>query len=375
MHAWRMLSSTIAVGLLLTGCSKQMSTQPIPVRVVADAPASTGTSVAAGSYALRDLGVLPGGTFSSALALSPTGLIAGSASKSDGTYGPILWNAGALKSLGSLGGTYGSASGVNNSGVVVGTSYLASGGWHAFCYTNNSMKDLGKLSGFNSGAVGVTAGGLVIGSGDLYGGWTRGFTWQVGSTGALKQLSTLGGKSCWACAVNDAGLIVGQSNTSGPDPYSAGGPLHACSWSNGVIHDLGTLGGASGTSQATAVSSNGLIAGWTTSPAGNHACVFSGGTITDLGALPGLKSTRATAINASGTVIGLATNSKYGGNSTRGFLYRNGTIANIQDKISNLGGWTITQLNAINDAGAIVGVGIVPASVGYGTHAILLTPQ
>jgi probable HAF family extracellular repeat protein len=178
-----------------------------------------------------------------------------------------------------------------------------------------------------------------------------------------------------AFAVNDVGLIVGQSNTPGPDPYSEGGPIHACTWTNGVIKDLGTLGGADGISMATAVSSNGRIAGWTTGPTGNHACTFSGGTITDLGTISGFTQTRATGINASGTVVGLAATRKYGGNTTRAFVYSGGTIANIHDRISNLGGWTIIQLNAINDNGTIVGVGIVPASMGYGTHAIQLTPQ
>ncbi len=374
MKANRILGTvSLPLVLLLGGCSKQMPTATTAT-MLTNLPAASATT-ATGTYVMKDLGVLSGGVFSTGVGLSPTGLIAGSANRSDGSYVPILWASGSMKQLGSLGGTYGNSTAVNDAGAVVGTSYLSQGGWHAFCYYGGTMKDLGKLSGFSSGAVGINGSGLVVGTGDIYGGGNRGFTWQQGSSSALKMLSTLGGRSCVATAVNGAGLIAGSSNTPGPDPYTEGGPIHACSWTNGVIKDLGTLGGASGTSQALAVSSNGQIAGWTTSTTGNHACVFSAGTIRDLGTITGFKATRATGINAAGTVIGLATNGKYGGNSTRAFVYKGGAISNIHDKVSNLNGWTITQLNAINDAGAIVGVAIVPASVGYGTHGILLTPQ
>lgn len=367
------IASVLLSSVLASGCGRQLPTQSNRDASFRAEPGNgsgaAGTAGAAG-YVLADLGVLPGGSFSSARSISSSGVVAGSSHRGDGAYVPILWSNGRMTELGSLGGTNGSAGGVNNASQVAGSSYLSGGGARAFAYVGGKMKDLGKLSGFNSGACAINAAGLVIGSGDIYGGGDHAFTYQVGGTG-LRDLGTLGGQSAYASAINDAGLIVGQSNVAGE--YYYGGPLHACSWTNRVIRDLGTLGGPDGVSAATAVSLNGRIAGWTTSPTGNHACTFATGAITDLGTVPGFRSSRATGINASGTVIGLLSNGSYGGNSTRAFVYSGGKIDNIANRVSNLGGWTIIQLNAINDAGVIVGVAIVPS--GSGTHAVILRPQ
>ena len=367
----------LGIGALAVGCSKHLSsTAPrtselLPTAPLMANPQALSAITATTQYRVTDLGVLSGGTFSSAVGISPSGIAVGSGNKSNGNYDGLVFSGGHITDLGGLGGTHSNANAINNAGQIVGTSYLASGGWHACYWIGSTVKDLGKLNGFNSGASAINSSGLIIGTGDILGGYTRGFTAQVGTTG-LKQLSTLGGPSCVAIAVNDAGLIVGSSSPKGSDPYTAG-PPHACCWTNGVIKDLGTLGGASGSSTASAVSSNSKIAGFTTlAVGGQHAATFQNGTITDLGAVPGFTSSRATGINASGVVVGLLANGRYGGNSTRGFYSVAGVIDNLNNHIASAPGWSIIQANAINDAGVIAGVGIGPGAL---SHAVLLTPQ
>ena len=61
----------------------------------------------------------------------------------------------------------------------------------------------------------------------------------VYSDGTLTDLGALSGyPNSEACAINAAGMVVGDSN----DPN--GGGLHAFLWNNGTMSDLGTFGGS-----------------------------------------------------------------------------------------------------------------------------------
>lgn len=69
----------------------------------------------------------------------------------------------------------------------------------------------------------------------------------------MRDLGTLGGRQSVAAAITSSGLIVGWSRTKS-------GSKHACLWAGGEIRDLGTLGGAN--SEAVAVNDRGQIVGW-----------------------------------------------------------------------------------------------------------------
>jgi len=108
------------------------------------------------------------------------------------------------------------------------------------------------------------------------------------------------GGTAGARAISDQGIVVGQADTSTPDPLcffeldSSCLYSNAFQWQNGTLTDLGALPGAQWSSPNW-ISGNGLIAGisetgqndpLTTLPEG-HGVVWRNGAITDVGTLQG----------------------------------------------------------------------------------------
>ena len=92
--------------------------------------------------------------------------------------------------------------------------------------------------------------------------------------------------------INNGGHVVGS--------FAA----HAAVWNGTTIKDLGTLGGT--VSGAQAINDAGQIVGYSeTSTSTSHATLWDGDTITDLGTLGGLNST-AFSINDIGRIVGVA---------------------------------------------------------------------
>jgi probable HAF family extracellular repeat protein len=81
----------------------------------------------------------------------------------------------------------------------------------------------------------------------------------------MTDLGTLGGKSSVAYAISPSGLVVGSS-------FTRDGLSHAFLWQNGVMTDLGSLGG---TSHAQAVNRAGWVVGGSETKSGNvHATLW-----------------------------------------------------------------------------------------------------
>ena len=240
-----------------------------------------------------------------------------------------------LIELGDLAGGIGSSmpQAINNRGEITGTATTAvpSGGFqtHAFLWSNGTMIDLGLPPGTTlSTASDLTDRGTVLG-GDALGNpylvrdgvWTplprglfaglinkfeavagqyspmpgrlHGFLYR---DGVLFDIGTLGGTSSGPRDLNDRGAIVGNSTLAG-----AIHP-HAFAWKDGVMQDLGTLGGAY--SSAEGINDHGVIVGasW---DAANNALAFIHDRAGMRRLLPDLPPPqRATAINDRGWIAG-----------------------------------------------------------------------
>ena len=97
-----------------------------------------------------------------------------------------------------------------------------------------TIVDLGSLGGGDQSgsANAVNNNGQIVGSYSTANGY-RAFLY---SNGVMTNLGTLGGTDSYATTINEVGQVAGYSN-------SASGQRHAFLYSNGVMTDLGTLGG------------------------------------------------------------------------------------------------------------------------------------
>jgi probable HAF family extracellular repeat protein len=98
----------------------------------------------------------------------------------------------------------------------------------------------------------------------------------------MADIPTLGGTSAFGQCANNRGQVIGQSNL----PDDVGCPdscaQHAFFWDNGVLTDLGTLGG--GFSQAIWLNNEGEAVGGALTAGDEefHATLWRNGHITDL---------------------------------------------------------------------------------------------
>jgi probable HAF family extracellular repeat protein len=154
--------------------------------------------------------------------------------------------------LGTLGGSSSVPTGINDRGAVVGWANTASGGLHPFLWWHGRMTDLGTLDRIDGGwgiAEDVNRYGTVVGQSRL-GDVSHAVRWQ---NGKITDLGTLGGSSSSATAINDHGVIVGNSTTHD-------GVLHAFVWHDGRMIDLGVPG--AGDAIAEDVNNRGQVVGF-----------------------------------------------------------------------------------------------------------------
>lgn len=239
-----------------------------------------------------------------------------------------------------VGGYEGIALDINDAGQIVGWANLESGGaGHPFLwqkaratgwYATELIAAMGSANGINSK-------GHVVGSFQTVDG-ERGFLWKNGTLWELAAAVTTDSSTRWSWAtdINRNDVIVGVSSFSATSQ-------RAVMWIDGVLYDLGTLGGES--SAANAINDKSQIVGWSqTSDGYVHATMWWGNQIYDLSALDP-NSSWAQDINSSGQVVGYSV----GSDGVQAFVWDNFVMHNL----GKLGygeavGWVI------NDRGQLV---------------------
>src|SRR5262245_8039723 len=193
--------------------------------------------------------------------------------------------------------------------AVAITCLLGGMGWAGDVYT---VIELGALrpGGSSVGRHTDGVGGRVVGSsGWTHGSGMRAFVWSAHTS--IHDLGTFpGGDYSEAFGVNDAGTVVGNSNTRET--------MWAFVWNaREGIRELNPLPGDSG-SRAFAINNSGQTVGYSSGRHGVRAIVWSAKLeARSLGTLPGGNYSEAYAINEAGQVVGMSNSSS----GARAFLW------------------------------------------------------
>ncbi len=256
------------------------------------------------------------------------------------------WQNGVLSDLGALPGVNDSTpTWISDSGLIVGygTNGLidpltALAVLRGIIYKGGSVFEVGTFGGYESIANAVNNRGQVVGCAatavpDSYAmcsgqgsQQSRAFLWQ---NGVMQDLGTLGGPDAVAVAVNERGQVAGFSLTDSAPNDATGIPTqHPFLWENGTMRDLGTIGGTA-IDSVNAINSRGQVVG-AMNVAGDqsfHPFLWDGQTLTDLGTFGGLWG-RANSINDAGAVVGWACTGLVC-DETHAFLWRRGTMTDL----------------------------------------------
>jgi probable HAF family extracellular repeat protein len=217
-------------------------------------------------------------------------------------------------------------------------------------------------------AIGIDDAGRIIGRARTTSGVGRGYLLE---NGIVTDIGDLGGPfpGTEVHAIGEDGSIVGASTASTSFP-------HAIVWQNGVVTDLHDFAQMPGrVSHAYDVNSRGVVCGSGDFVADfldfEEAVVFDHGTIVRLGTLAGSQpwaQAFAFGINDLGHVVG-ATNLPNG--EPRAFIWRGGVMQDLNRFLPSGSGWVLTSAEDINNDGRIVGQGIFNNVL----HAFVLVPD
>jgi probable HAF family extracellular repeat protein len=344
---------------------------------------------------LTDLGTLPGGNNSFAIAVNRHQSVAGISENGlvDDNFGPAfvatLWKRdGQIVDLGTFGGAFSLpndinareqlAGGAENTvpdpddlgGALIGLPSPTQ--WHAALWQNGIIQDLGTLgTGPASFALFVNDRGQVAGIS-----YTSSvpnpetgiptidpFLWE---NGRMVDLGSLGGLNSSVSGLNQRGQIAGTS-----DVTRDGSIVHAFLWDHGSIHDLGTLGGTFST--AHWIDDSGEVVGGSTTDGDETRRAFrwKNGHMTNLGSLNHDACSSAIASNSRGQIVGNSINCA-GDFQVRPFLWENGgPMVDLNSLIPAGSGLVLREAVFINEAGEIAGAADLPNG---DQHAFLLIP-
>ena len=309
----------------------------VAIGLLLDSSASAQTTT---TYAITDLGTLPGFDAVEVSGINASGQVVGTAKNFTTTRAFVYTSGRGLTDLGTLGGTWSYGDAINVSGQATGVFDSKTGG-HAYVYTpGTGMTDLGSLTGPSGSSRGfaINTSGQIAGEDNI----SRAFIYTPGV--GMTMIALPGNLHHSAArAINDAGQVTGYFSTDGgavqrPFLYTPG---------QGVA-DLRALTGKPLVG-GFAINSKGQVTGSTDTGA---AFVYTPGA----GAIILEGTNGGNAINSLGHVVG-------GSSATTGypFLYKPGEqLINLNNVLPAGSGWVLHTANGINDAGQITGTGRNP---------------
>jgi len=275
------------------------------------------------------------------------------------------WEMGVVSDLGTLTGADNNCSspgGINAHGEIVGSSengeidpLTGINKLRAVRWKDGEIQDLGTLGGDEGSAASINRRGQVVGIATNaipdpiacfgLGAQCRAFLWQEG---VMRDLGTLGGPDAFAILINDRGQIAGASYTNSTPPVTTD-PFF---WENGKMTDLGTFGGTFGfplalNNRGQVVGQSNLVGDLTA-----HPFLWPGkdGNMQDLGTLGGSSGGTAIAINEAGEIVGFS--APAGDQSVHAFLWRSGVMTDL----GIVDGDLCSTANAINSRSQVVGI-------------------
>jgi probable HAF family extracellular repeat protein len=343
-----------------------------------------------------DLGALPGINNSAGGSINARGWIAGQSG--NGLIDPllgipegraVLWKNGQIMDLGTLGGgNFSLGIYVNDAGQVVGISanavpdpfslFGAGVQIRTFLWDDGEIQDIGTLGGPDAlpgASCSAQPRNVIVGQSYINSTPNAStgiptidpFLWK---NGVMTDLGNLGGTMSAAQCANHRGQIIGMSTLPGNVMN------HAFFWDDGVMTDLGTLGGNN--SEAIWINDAGDVVGSADLPASHihDAVIWTHGKIHDLGTVAGDPCSRGRGLNARGQVVG-------GSSDCRNFLHaflweEGGPMLDLNTLIPPGSGVQLTNAFNINDSGEILAksapLGFTPNDDADLGHLVLLVP-
>ena len=320
------------------------------------------------AYTLADLGTL-GGNKSVALGINGAGHVVGFAETADGRTHAFVYLKSGLIDLGTFGGDESYAHRISDGGLIVGRARSTDGDFRPFVSSATGQPfDLSqvdpRLKGIYSTAVAINSAGYVVGHRqthkDHMAARSRVFMYRDSQ---VLDLGTFGGQDGVVAAINATGQLVGQFGT---EPHADYADHHGFLLDKRRLTDLGSLGGRMTT--PTDINDSSQVVGYAQVRSGeNHAFLYRAGRLTDLGTLPGGTQSYAYGINNLGQAVGA---SDFSASGQLAVVFDRGEVRDLNRLIPAGAGWLLTEARDINDAGQIVGTGVVDGRV----RAFLLTP-
>ncbi|MFN8669220.1 MAG: PKD domain-containing protein [Gemmatimonadaceae bacterium] len=373
MRHWLMPALTLAGTALCTACSADPSA-PLTSTVttgdeaplaalVSPIPVTTRGSVTrrVGNWdiTITDLGLIPGGLYSSAHDINNLGEVVGIAADATGNNRRVVWANGTIvDTLAQPGSAVTTYTQMNESRQFIGFSNQGSGGIGYGSFNSGGIAV--KLAPFPGTAASGAAANGINALGEVAGGGSGGGTTEpiyrhagIWRNGVLaRDLGTMaGGSFAMAYDINDVGQVTGTGTLG-----ATGAREYAWRWQNGTYTILPDLPGAFLQSSGRSINARGDVAGQSN---GGYPVVWVNGVVKAL-PLPSPMANRVYEINDAGDVVGTV--------GSTGVLWRNGEYIPLAP-------WPNATVNTsvargINNNGVVVGESYFD---GGGVHAVAWT--